>query len=385
MSFLAPYFLIGLSALLVPILIHLWSKDAKKTVSFGSLRFLRESETRTTRSIMPSQWLLLMLRLVLLTLMVFLMADMQIPSQEDKAPRMYLLDAFYQGSAVVTQLLDTIEEGVEVRWLAKDYPSIDQPVNLQTSDYWDLLGDIPITRAECIIVISPLHQQAFIGKRKNLPAICEWIKPPGEVKTSQLAELSKDGVNYLLTASYDEWSTTYEQTESASGTPIEVTYFMEVSTAYEDLGAIFHAALSSIQNVSTITLKQSETMNKADWIIWLSGEARPVEMNVIAVDQDIFGLKYSGKRLIHVSSDLSSEEAIQLELPRKLLNAFVDDRFEDVENELLTVDPNTFSYKSREATSLAAADNAAPYLWIALLVILVLERRLSYKSMKISV
>ncbi|MEO9484200.1 MAG: BatA domain-containing protein [Ekhidna sp.] len=385
MSFLTPFFLIGLGALLVPIIIHMWSKDAKESVAFGSLRFLRETETRTTRSIMPSQWLLLVLRLLILTLIVFLLADMQLASDQGKASRMYLVDQSYKDSELVQQLMDTVEEGVEVRWLANDFPHIvDQPSSASNTDYWNLLSNLPTASAECLIVISPLHQRAFVGKRKNLSSICQWIKPPDKVKTNQLAALSKSSNSYALTASYDEWSTDYELVNANGGEPIEISYYLQVDEPYRKLGQVFRAALAAIQNVSMVTVKRVESMEQADWVIWLSDVPVATPERIIVVDNRVFGMKQLGKYL-RVNGSLSSEEAIQMELPRKLLNVFVDNHFAGEIDERLTMDLKAFAYKKDEAGTLNETEDASSFLWIVLITILLLERWLSFKSSAASV
>ncbi|MEO1256713.1 MAG: hypothetical protein AAFY41_17760, partial [Bacteroidota bacterium] len=122
----------------------------------------------------------------------------------------------------------------------------------------------------------------------------------------------------------------------------------------------------------------------ADWVIWLSNKIRPSGRNVIAMDHDTFGWKPISKQLIKFPSSLTSEQAILLELPRKLLDVFVSDFFEGEEKELLTMDLNTFSYESRKTGLLTATDDAASYLWVILIVALVTERWLSYKSTKVA-
>ena len=69
MSFLAPLFLVGGAAILGPILFHLIRRTAKDRISFSSLMFLKPSPPRVTKRSRIENWLLLLLRcLVLLCL-----------------------------------------------------------------------------------------------------------------------------------------------------------------------------------------------------------------------------------------------------------------------------------------------------------------------------
>jgi len=62
MSFLTPLFLLGLSALAIPVLIHLIQRERRRVVSFPSLMFLRRIPYQSVRRRSIRHWLLLLLR-----------------------------------------------------------------------------------------------------------------------------------------------------------------------------------------------------------------------------------------------------------------------------------------------------------------------------------
>src|SRR5690349_24345229 len=70
MSFLTPLFLVGLSALAIPILIHLTHKERREPVIFPSLMFLRTIPFKTERRQRIRHWLLFALRTAALVLVV---------------------------------------------------------------------------------------------------------------------------------------------------------------------------------------------------------------------------------------------------------------------------------------------------------------------------
>lgn len=70
MGFLAPAFLAGLAALIIPVALHLRHRDRDKPVPFPSLMFLEQITIRTEQRQRVSDWPLLLLRLLLLTLLV---------------------------------------------------------------------------------------------------------------------------------------------------------------------------------------------------------------------------------------------------------------------------------------------------------------------------
>ena len=64
MSFLAPFFLLGLAALAIPVLVHLTHRQRREPVAFPSLMFLRRVEFRTTKRQRIRNWLLFLLRVL---------------------------------------------------------------------------------------------------------------------------------------------------------------------------------------------------------------------------------------------------------------------------------------------------------------------------------
>ncbi len=70
MSFLTPAFLVGVSALAIPVLIHLIQRERKRVVAFPSLMFLRRIPYQSVRRRSIRHWLLLSLRALALLLLV---------------------------------------------------------------------------------------------------------------------------------------------------------------------------------------------------------------------------------------------------------------------------------------------------------------------------
>lgn len=74
MNFLVPAFLAGLAALAVPLVLHLRHRDRDKPQPFPSLMFLEQITIRTEQRQRVSDWPLLLLRLLLLTMLVLAFA-----------------------------------------------------------------------------------------------------------------------------------------------------------------------------------------------------------------------------------------------------------------------------------------------------------------------
>ena len=74
MAFLNPFFLFGLLAAAVPLLIHLWSRRQAVTVDFSSLMFLVAAHRQNARRLQLKQLLILLLRMLIVALIALALA-----------------------------------------------------------------------------------------------------------------------------------------------------------------------------------------------------------------------------------------------------------------------------------------------------------------------
>lgn len=75
MHFLYPIGLFALAGIIVPLVIHLWNVKQGKTIKIGSIALLGESSSASSKSIKINDWLLFVLRCLLLMLLAFLLAQ----------------------------------------------------------------------------------------------------------------------------------------------------------------------------------------------------------------------------------------------------------------------------------------------------------------------
>ena len=81
MSFLSPWMLWGLAAISAPILIHLWQRRQVVTIRFSTLRFLKIAATKTRKSAILENLLLLFLRCLLFALLIAAASRPVLPSK----------------------------------------------------------------------------------------------------------------------------------------------------------------------------------------------------------------------------------------------------------------------------------------------------------------
>lgn len=376
MTFLAPWFLVGLFGLLVPIIIHLWSKNTRKSVAFGSIRFLQGTETKTMRSVAPSQWLLLFLRLAFLSVLVILMAQLGWPENQEPKDTLYLIDAEYEGEDWLLTFQDTLSGENEIRWLSSNYPNLEESPT-KVTDYWIMLNEIPTSRAKRTVVISPLRQNNFVGMSKPISDKIEFYRLPVEPSKVQLISTAIGTEPFTLYANYDEWTTTIDQEQINSGEKLEVTY--DFIGENEDLRKIFESAFATINELTFLRMVPS---SNPKWRILLDDEQAPKEDFLIFSDSlQVSPWIQLAPHLISISSDLTAEEALEVNLPRKLLELFSEDLI-DESGGLLTIDIESYQSDWTIEHGSPISEQRAGSLWLVLLGLLLLERWVSHKSEK---
>ncbi len=81
MTFLNPAVLLGLAAIAIPILIHLFHRRKARPVEWGAMRFLLSSLASRTRRILLEELLLMVLRCLLIVLLVMAVARLFVPAR----------------------------------------------------------------------------------------------------------------------------------------------------------------------------------------------------------------------------------------------------------------------------------------------------------------
>src|SRR5512136_1369131 len=79
MRFLAPALLVGLAAVVIPIIVHLVQRERRRTVAFPSLMFLRKIPYQSMRRRAIRNWPLLLLRVLAFTLIALAFARPLVP------------------------------------------------------------------------------------------------------------------------------------------------------------------------------------------------------------------------------------------------------------------------------------------------------------------
>ncbi|WP_421807555.1 BatA domain-containing protein [Flagellimonas sp.] len=184
MVFANPTYLWALLGLLVPLAIHLWSKKEAKTVKIGSVQLLDESNSRQSSSIQLNEWLLLLLRMLILALIVVLMAGPQWRTKGNQQQVTYLVEPSLANEPTLTAILDSLQEDASVRLFASGFPEWDLDADYQaeqeTPNYWQLAQRLDSLRSDSLVVFTKALARGIKSKRPNTQKNIHWVVTEGE-------------------------------------------------------------------------------------------------------------------------------------------------------------------------------------------------------------
>ncbi|MBN1198158.1 MAG: BatA and WFA domain-containing protein [Bacteroidales bacterium] len=178
MSFVSPFFLYGLFALAIPVIIHLINFRRYKKVWFTNVRFLSEIKQERQRRSQLRQWILLAIRLLAITSLVIAFAQPYLPSslRSDKQQQQgvcifvdnsFSMDAIGNGG----KLIETAKE--KAREVASAYKPSDK-FQLLTNDFEGVHQHF-VSRDEFLkllqeVRISPASRKLsdVVGREKDL-------------------------------------------------------------------------------------------------------------------------------------------------------------------------------------------------------------------------
>ena len=281
MHFLYPIGLLALAGLIIPFIIHLWNVKQGKTIKIGSIALLGESSRASSKSFKVNDWLLLLLRCLLLALLVLLLARpyfKKIIKPENKTGWILLDKATFK--EVLTSNKKTIDSLLE-----KGYEIHDFNVGFKTLALKDTVDDQTkqTSRLNYTTLLNATNQFVPAGKNvylfadrrlnrfgNELPTLnykLNWI-PLNQTDTSSSWNADYAGKKYE--AKSNPSNTTYRALNSGDEKPINVAIHLKPGTAD---GKYLTAALKAIGSFTNRKIIINPQAEKADIGFWLSDDA----------------------------------------------------------------------------------------------------------------
>ncbi|MCX6150885.1 MAG: BatA domain-containing protein [Ignavibacteriales bacterium] len=188
MTFLNPAVLFGLIATAIPVLIHLLNLRKLKRIDFSTLTFLKELQKNKIRKIKLKQWLLLLLRFLIILFLVGAFARPAIKgvaiggtTSSAKTTAVFILDNtfsmsvvnekgsyFNRAKQVVKTLLNQLQEGDEVALIsAADISKEEIQPTTNLNDFRKLIDETEISSVSGTLHNSILKAAKLFEQSKN--------------------------------------------------------------------------------------------------------------------------------------------------------------------------------------------------------------------------
>lgn len=326
--FLQPIWLWAAAGIMVPVIIHLWNVKQGKTLKVGSVALFISSAPTSARSLRITDWLLLLLRCLLLIALAMLLAKPFWNEQNNAKEKGWILieksevkNAYKQFQPLIDSLikqgyaLHYFDESFETTDLQKALQAKEDTATKATLSYWALLNiandKVP---ANCpVYLFTDNHLQRLEGKRPDVSIHLKWytyLSPDtaanwlekayaisadsiriveanshsfGTDYKYQNLSLSNANSNYKLSNNEGRIAVTgndsFHQTIEADTVTLLIVIY--ANQLFEDANYV-KAAINAIKDFTQYKIKiivANDVKNiptDYDWLFWLSEDAIPV-------------------------------------------------------------------------------------------------------------
>lgn len=424
MNFLNPIWLWGLLGLTIPIGIHLLSRKEGKTIYIGSLRHLIDSNTTRFSSLRLNEIFLLLLRMMIIALIVFLLADLILPINNQPDKKWLLVEKGVERDQRFKIVVDSLEvAGFEARFLSNNFPFISDSTSVQPiTNYNALLSDPDLHQLREVVILAYTYSKQFKGERLVLPENCTWIavEPVNEDFLLSVMKLHGDSLKVTVgetsgesTAFYtkivrntqrigDTYRSNTDTTKILKTAALTVNVY--ASSAFEKDSRVLVASLEAISAETLIPFhitkfpSTQSTVSSGDLNFWLSDEPVPsgFTSGIVfqqCVQHDLPMLVDSSRAMLYCTIDPGSDWVLTKRLTQENV---LQENFTLALAKIISqkIYPNGKPFQDHRSlpTALAwsksknkisgndvSSDSMEMYLALALLLLLVAERGVAFK------
>ena len=206
MNFLFPTFLIGLAAIAIPIIIHLFNFRKYKKIYFTNVQFLKELKQESDSKSKLKEWLILAMRILAIACLVFAFAQLFIPGkvktvQGEKAISIYIDNSFSMESTnkkgtllenaktYATEIVNTFNASDKFQLLTNDFEGKHQRF-ISKEEFIEQLNEIKISSATKSMNDVIKRQQDFLqnssSKSKRIFLLSDFQKNTSVVSKTDI-------------------------------------------------------------------------------------------------------------------------------------------------------------------------------------------------------
>ena len=358
MDILNPSAFWGLIVLLVPTIVLLLSKKKQDLVNFPSLQFLTESESKSARSIFPTQWLLWLLRVVLISLLVLLLARPIFDSSSNDK-KVYIEKEVFEDESFAS-VLSSLDSEVEV---------------VEPESLW-ILAEKLSASADSSIVYTRNYAKDFIGKPVELGSHVSWLIVPNAASSEILdtAEINSEAFETEIVTGELGLKWTSNKLESTinfadNPTSIKIISSSKSEKSKEKLTSILNAYSKVLPLTIDFGKESSEWLITIDTLLAKKGQ-KLLEWDYL---EGPLGLEEVGPDYNRMKGELSAENLEGSDFALQLAHLLVADKM-GLDSLDRRINPAPIQ-KIAEARQASMDKSERKYYWWSLILVLVLMER----------
>ena len=298
---LQPIWLFAMAGVLIPVVIHLWNNKQGKVLAIGSIVFLERASRKKARSWKVTEWLLLLLRCLLLALLVLLLAGPYWRRSAGGIGKGWVLTGVVgEHGAAIDSLVKAGYERHELR----------------DSSWWEGFSkyDREAPAGIPFYVFADDALRHFRGRRPESKRTVYWFTSRGRNDIFQWVDkrwpVGRDSVASVMGSSGPTGTSfRYSQAVRRQGDVLD-TAVLRVAVYADGIdGQWVTAGVRAVQQHThrNIQVMTYEAGQKVDWLFWLSGKALPEGVRAANV------LFYEPGKEIPVDTWIRNMEGVQVE------------------------------------------------------------------------
>ncbi|MBN9384665.1 MAG: BatA domain-containing protein [Chitinophagaceae bacterium] len=275
---LQPIWLFAIAGIIVPVGIHFWNNKQGKVLAIGSIALLEKTSLKKARSRRISEWLLLLLRCLLLMLLAFLLAGPYWKKDPGAGKKGWVLVGVEPSGGEGRTMMDSlIKEGYVRR-------------DLKDSSWWEAFASLDRQAPKGIpfYVFTDGRLRHFAGSRPVTERSVYWYVDTAKDSITRWVDkrwsVGGDSMRVATGASGPTGSTYgYQDMLRGVGDSVDTMTLRVVVYADSIDGQWVVAAIRAVQQLTrrniSVTNKKVQNayagMSASDWVFWLSSAPLP--------------------------------------------------------------------------------------------------------------
>lgn len=245
MTLTNPVFLWGMLGAIVPIAIHLWSKQEAMVVKIGSIKLLEKQESTKSRRLYLNEIPLLILRVLIIAVLSVIAAVPNFPiSSQSEGNNFVILISPALANAIEDYLPTETLANTDIIHIFKSglpYWEADKIYISDEPDYWQLIPEIEELQQDSILIISQQQLRKVKGKRPVSSKNITWLE----------AEKSDVNQSIIKASEFEERLNIWELSSSSMRSKV-----LQSTITYQDSNAIEFKKGDQLDSIRSKNQKQ---------------------------------------------------------------------------------------------------------------------------------